>query len=368
MQKRIVMKKYIVTVYAICKNEEKFVDRWINSMREADNIVVLDTGSTDNTVNKLKERGAIVQTKTIFPWRFDTARNESLKLIPKNTDICVCTDLDEVFEKGWRQKLEDSWQKDTSQLRYTYVWNILPSGKDGITFLYEKIHALNGFKWIHPVHEVLNYSSTTPLKIATNKDIVLRHYANPTKSRGQYLSLLELSVKENPLSDRNTHYLGREYMFYKRYPEAIKTLKRHLRLKTSTWAEERSASCRFIGDCYFALNRPKQAKFYYKKAVAESIATREPYLSLALFYYNKQDYVSCLVTLNAMLQITEKTMSYITNPNCWNELPYDMQSFCYYKLNNIQKAKLSAQQALSINPNDERIKNNVAFYDSMLKP
>ncbi len=43
------MGNYRVCVYAICKNEEQFVDRWINSMSEADQIVVLDTGSTDNT-------------------------------------------------------------------------------------------------------------------------------------------------------------------------------------------------------------------------------------------------------------------------------------------------------------------------------
>ena len=49
------MKKYKVCVYAICKNEEKFVKRWVASMKEADEIYVLDTGSTDNTVSKLKE-------------------------------------------------------------------------------------------------------------------------------------------------------------------------------------------------------------------------------------------------------------------------------------------------------------------------
>jgi glycosyltransferase involved in cell wall biosynthesis len=39
-----------ICVYAICKNEEKHIDRWINSLKEADKIVVLDTGSTDNTI------------------------------------------------------------------------------------------------------------------------------------------------------------------------------------------------------------------------------------------------------------------------------------------------------------------------------
>ena len=49
------MGKYKVCVYAISKNEEKFVDRWVDSMCEADEIYVLDTGSTDKTIKKLKK-------------------------------------------------------------------------------------------------------------------------------------------------------------------------------------------------------------------------------------------------------------------------------------------------------------------------
>ena len=98
-----------ICVYAMCKNEEQFVDKWLDSMNEADYIVVLDTGSTDNTYEMLKNDPRVYKTeqKIINPWRFDVARNESLELVPKDTDICVCTDLDEVFESGWREKLEN---------------------------------------------------------------------------------------------------------------------------------------------------------------------------------------------------------------------------------------------------------------------
>ena len=54
------MGKFKVCVYAICKNEAQFVDRWMDSMSEADSVVVLDTGSTDDTVEKLRRRGAQV--------------------------------------------------------------------------------------------------------------------------------------------------------------------------------------------------------------------------------------------------------------------------------------------------------------------
>lgn len=48
-----------VCVYAICKNESQFVDRFMDSMSEADYVCVLDTGSSDDTVKKLRARGAI---------------------------------------------------------------------------------------------------------------------------------------------------------------------------------------------------------------------------------------------------------------------------------------------------------------------
>ena len=81
------MGNYSVCVYAICKNEEAFVDRWMDSMSEADRVVVLDTGSSDATVEKLRNRGAEVTVEVISPWRFDTARNRSLELVPEDTAI-----------------------------------------------------------------------------------------------------------------------------------------------------------------------------------------------------------------------------------------------------------------------------------------
>ena len=67
-----------IYVYAICKNEEKFVRRWMKSMSEADGVFVADTGSSDDSVKILKELGATVSEIKINPWRFDEARNKSL--------------------------------------------------------------------------------------------------------------------------------------------------------------------------------------------------------------------------------------------------------------------------------------------------
>ena len=69
-----------VHIYAICKNESKFCRRFMDTVRDADGVFVLDTGSTDDSVRILREAGATVHEKVFSPFRFDVARNESLLL------------------------------------------------------------------------------------------------------------------------------------------------------------------------------------------------------------------------------------------------------------------------------------------------
>ena len=52
-----------ICVYAICKNEKEWINRWIDNMSEADYIVVLDTGSTDGSYEMLKEDSRITRVE-----------------------------------------------------------------------------------------------------------------------------------------------------------------------------------------------------------------------------------------------------------------------------------------------------------------
>ena len=144
-----------ICVYAITKNEEQFVERWYNSMKEADSIVVLDTGSTDNTVSKLRELGATVDVKIIDPWRFDVARNEAMKMVPEDCNILLSTDLDETLESGWSKPLREKWIEGVHERAdYKYTWSHLEDGSDGRVFRYKKVHSKN-WKWRAHVHELL---------------------------------------------------------------------------------------------------------------------------------------------------------------------------------------------------------------------
>ena len=362
---KIIMSEYKVAVYAICKNEEKFVDRWIDSMSEADGIFVTDTGSTDNTVQRLEDRGAIVNTVKLDVWRFDEARNISISYIPDDFDICVCTDLDEVFEKGWRELLEKTWVKDvTTRCKYKYTWSFNDDGTPGVNFMGEKIHTRHGFKWIHPVHEVLEYSGDRPDVYAEDEKIHLNHYPDDTKSRGQYLPLLELSVEEAPDDDRNVHYLGREYMFYHKWDKCIETLKRHLEMPKAKWLDERAASMRYIARAYRAKGDIWQSSSWLYRAIAEAPYLREGYVEMAQLAYTEGNWAKAYHMVDEALKITEPPKTYINEAFCWDYTVYDVGAISAYNLGMYEKSLEYAKTALKMKPDDERLKSNVQIIES----
>lgn len=359
-------KKYKVVVYAISKNEEKFAERWAKSMSEADAIYVLDTGSTDNTVNILKENGVHVKTEIVNPWRFDVARNKSLELVPVDADICVCTDLDEVFEKGWRKKLEELW-KNCDRVQYHYNWQFDANGNPIVSYYLNKIHTRNNYKWKYPVHEVLEYSGSEPEKIITTENIILNQYSDKEKSRSSYLPLLEIAFKENPNDPRCVHYLGREYMYYGRNDEAIELLKKHLKLKNSTWKDERCASSRFIARCYKRKGNTDEAIKWLDIAIEEAPYLRDSYVEKALIMYELKDYNQVIYLCNKALDIHYNQKTYVNEYYSFDHTIYDLLSMCYYYKDEKDLALYYIDKAIEISPTIERLHSNKKYFENMQK-
>ena len=351
-----------VVVYAISKNESKFVDRWCKSMTEADEIYVLDTGSTDNTVKLLCDNGVNVRVDEITPWRFDVARNKSLDMVPEDADICVCTDLDEVFVPGWRSELEKIWKDGTNRLRYIYNWSLDDKGKPIISFYGEKIHSRKGYRWTHPVHEVLSFDGDDE-KFITTDNVIINHYPDSSKSRGSYLPLLEMSVKEKPEDDRNMHYLGREYMYYSRWNDCIDTLIKHLNFPSATWRDERCASMRFIGRSYINLGRYDEAKVWLEKAIEEAPNLRDPYVEMALLDYKLGNDMDVIKNCTLALKIKKNKKTYINEKFCYDYTIDDLLSISYFNLGIYDISLFYIDRALKYDTNNERlIKNREIIY------
>lgn len=363
-----------ICIYAICKNEIKYVKQWLDSMAEADYIVVLDTGSTDGTYELLQQdpRVTKVEQKIINPWRFDVARNASLELVPEDANILFCTDFDELLEPGWGDIIRTKWTENTWRGHYTYVWSHNIAGGPGVTFWYDKMH-IKGYYWKYAVHEVLMppegedqlVEEKQGHLIDFDKSIVLHHYPDPKKSRSNYLDLLKIRVEEDSNDVYGLYLLGREYGNLGEIDESIKYFQLvliHPRLER--YQMVRNCVLGYMGDIYkMRKNYPKAIQYYSQQIIYDD-TYREPYLNLAEIYNNLKLYRISLSYSQTALEKSIQHYDWTERPNHWKEKPYDLMSVSYFYLNNKQEAIRNAEKALSLNPADKRIQNN---YLTMLK-
>jgi len=346
-----------ICVYAISKNEAHFVQRFCESAKEADLILIADTGSADGLPEEAAKYGATIHHISISPWRFDLARNAALALVPRDMDICISLDIDEVLQPGWREEIERVWKVGvTTRLRYMFDWGC------GIQFYYEKIHAKHGYMWHHPCHEYPIPDGRIAEVWAQTDMLIAVHMPDPTKSRGQYLDLLELSVKEDPDCPRNAFYYARELSFHAKWQEAIAACKSYLALPRATWENERCYAYRVMGRCYNETGDWVNAEKAFQMAASEAPNTREPWCELALLCYRQQRWEECFAYAVRTLRITDRAAVYTCDPAVWGSQAHDLAAISAWHLGLKDLAVKQGQIACDMEPHDGRLAANLRFY------
>jgi glycosyltransferase involved in cell wall biosynthesis len=342
-----------IAVYTVALNEEQFVEPWFESAKEADYLLIADTGSQDGTIEKAKALGINVVSIGIKPWRFDDARNASLAAIPLDVDICVALDMDEVLVPGWRKELE-SIRPETTRPRYQYTWSWVGE-KPGLVYGGDKIHRRQGYRWKHPVHEVI--VSDRLAEVQEWIKLEIHHHPDNSKPRSQYFPLLAQSVKEDPHDDRNAFYYARELFFNNKLAEASEEFKRHLALPTARWKPERAASMRYLAKCSNTFN---EKLGWWQKAILEDPLRREARLELAFLYYQNKYWEATLEQVVFVLDnLTEKPLDYLCEEFAWGAHPYDIGAIAAWNLGNPDLATEYTLKALALEPDNERLQGNL---------
>lgn len=348
---------YKICVYGIAKNESKFVNRFMDALEEIkEHVYILDTGSTDDTMDLFRKRGAKIQQKHYDNFNFDVARNDSLNLVPEDYDVCVCLDIDEIIQKGFVGIINKLWSDDTTQMEYPTYYTVDNNGNPIQQFMNNKIHSRKNFKWIYPIHEVLEYTGNNPNVIETQEILVI-HKPDLNKERNFYLNLLEKRVENFPDDSRNLLLLTREYNSYGRYDECIKTAHKFLDLNINYAPQRVQAMC-YLANSYKGLKMYEEAEMWTDKALEETEVTREIYLQKILIGFEKKNYEEVIKNAYEALKIKEYNKRVIDSPACWNGTIYDYMSLAYYYLQDYDNAIKYVDLTIDQNPDIERLKEN----------
>ena len=292
-----------IAVYTIALNEEEFVERWYNSVKDADYILIGDTGSTDRTVEIARSLGINVFNLSIKPFRFDDARNTALALIPDDIDMCVSLDMDEVISEGWRQELE----KMTGN-QITYVFN---NDYEQYSFINNRIHSRHGYRWKFLMHEGIVQDRTEPV-IEFCSTIEVTHIPNRDKPRSQYLDLIKAALDENPNITR----------YYKYYTDALVSLERYE--EAEIWYQEMMKVPGFNdtdkAHVYKLMSDiiPKKRYKYLIECLKHAPKRREPYYYLAQYYVEKEIWGLAKFYIEQAKLHTESKFDVFNNKEVWS--------------------------------------------------
>lgn len=299
-----------VAVYTIMRDEQARVAQWAETTGEADYRYVLDTGSTDDTIGELERHGIDYDSADFAPFRFDDARNAALAMLPPTIEWCFQVDADETLSWDWKARFESV--VDPNIGRYSYRWENHGLAAWGVVHR-SNLHARHGFRWRYPAHEALQPLVPTlgvPL-------LVVEHHPDETKSRGQYLGLLQQGLAEEPTDPRMAFYYARELVYVGLWNAAREALGHFLAL-TNAWPPEHAEGWRLLASI------DDDPERWLWRAVADCPERREPWCDLARLYLRHGDTAAArAMTVLAARRVDESI--YTTQRDCWGD---DFDALC----------------------------------------
>lgn len=314
-----------IAVYTIALNEEDNVEQWYESAKDADYLLIADTGSTDATRFEAMRLGINVVRISINPWRFDDARNAALAALPDDIDMCISLDMDEVLSEGWREKIESSTGTQI-QYKYTQSWRDADQKVPQLIFPAMKVHARHGYRWKHIVHEYIYPDRNPNHKIEYIDGFEIYHKPDVNKSRESYNPLVEAAYNEEPGNDRYAKYHAFTQAKYGDKDNAIKLLKEFIDMPKKTTTEFD------VAHAYILLSKlkPEKEEFYLKKAISLNLNIREPIVLLAVYHFLKENWSKCEKYCKDALKITTRTLDPNYGEYAWSYLPSNMLKVSSY--------------------------------------
>lgn len=230
-------KTWSLTVCLIVKNEEHCLGDCLGSIKAwADQIVVVDTGSTDNTVQVARQYNAQIE---FFPWKNDFAQARNYSLQFAASDWILVLDADECIE-GDLKTLSDLLSKEYEGY-YLTVKSLLGAeeieAEDHVVRLFRN---RQGYKFCGAIHEQIAGS----IKESRGQDaigfsgIVIRHrgYMPDEISRKKKMErnskIIRSQLTEQQADTFMLYSLGTELIQQEQYGEACEVLEKALRYMT----------------------------------------------------------------------------------------------------------------------------------------
>ena len=351
-----------ISLCMIVKNEEDVLARCLDSIKDAvDEIIIVDTGSTDRT----KEIAYSYTDKVYdFEWiqDFAAARNEAFS--KATCDYQMWLDADDVFPEESLKKLLDLKSALDSAVDIVTMKYFTHFDEHGtpihISTRERLMKRKNGYVWQDPIHEFIPLIGNV-----VYSDIEVHH----KKTKHEGVSTRNLDIYKNheksgkPFTPRQLYYYARELKDHGIWINAAYYFEKFLESKKG-WVEDNIASCYNLSICYHSLSDTEKILPILLKSFEYDAPRAEICCEIGYFYKRANNYAAALKWFQIAANLELPNTAGFILQDYWGYIPNVESCVCYYHLGDYTRANKSNEIAATFKPNAAAIEINRKFFAS----
>lgn len=353
-----------VSLCMIVRNEEDVISKCLDSVSGlVDEIVIVDTGSTDNTKEIVKKYTTNIYN---FEWIYDFSAARNYSFSKASMDYIMWLDADDVILEEDRKKFERLRQTlnpavDIVMMKYNTGFD--EQGNVILSYCRERlIKRSKGYKWCEPVHECIDIKGNI-----ANSDVCITHNKLHVQAKDRNLKIFEDMVSHGKeLSPRSLFYFARELQSAGRYYEAVMYFNKFLNMGKG-WLEDKINACAGLSLCYKNLNDPQNRLKSLLRSFEYDTPRADICCELGVYYMGLNDYQKAIFWLDLATKVKPPELNWgFVLHDCWGFIPNQQLSVCYGKLGNIEEAIKYNNKAAEYKPNHPVVLNNKKLFESFV--
>ena len=346
-----------LSVTLICKNEESNLERLLPLLDFADEVVVVDTGSMDNTVEVAKKYADKVYN---FAWCNDFAKARNYAISKATCDYVMWLDADDIIPQktkkcimGWKKN--DLGCKNTQENADFYYMKYEMDTQIPFWFWRERIvRRTKNCRFKGFIHEAI-----TPFGSVGYLDCKVLH--RPSESHEQRnLAIYRNAIAEGKrFSLRDKFYYAKTLVECGLANEAIPILKKFI-ANSYAYNADRVEGCKLLSRLALSSCNVALARKYLARSLAILPPSSEVCCLLANCYFAEENYLFATQWYTLALACNNQTG--FVNEYYTKFLPNLQLSVCYWRLGNRSAAEQCHKQAKSIAPHDPTVIANDRWF------
>ncbi len=264
-----------ISACLIVKNEKDHIRDVLTSLKGFDEIVVVDTGSIDNTVEIAREFTDRV-FQSIWEDDFSKARNYALEQC--TGDWVLSIDGDEILEEGGLGKIRRLIE-NAGDDELTFSVKMIAKGTGAIHNLPRIFRNDGSVKWVGAAHETLSPIQANRTDIQIEYGSSTAHALDPDRM----LRILEKQVNSEEGTPRDLYYYAREWYYRADYEKAGKLFTEYLTI--ATWIPEKADACLYLARCKFYTQKGNEARQACSEAIILNPDFKEALIFMAEMHF-----------------------------------------------------------------------------------